>query len=58
MRMMNWTALGLAAGMSSCSLMASVTSVAPAPVPGATAVAQQAATPAATILSRSAPRPA
>jgi hypothetical protein len=65
MRMMNWAALSLAAGMSSCSLMATPTPLArvaipqlAAPQPAATVVAREAAAPAANILSRSAPAPA
>jgi hypothetical protein len=60
MRMMNWAALGIAAGMSSCSLMATPAPVARVaiPQPAATVVAREAAAPAAEILSRSAPRPA
>ena len=58
MRMMNWAALSIAAGMSSCSLMATTTPVAPAVVsPPAAAVADRAAptpAPAADVASRTA----
>jgi hypothetical protein len=60
MRMMSWAALSIAAGMSSCSLMATTTPVAPVavPQPSATVANREAPAPApaAIILSRSAAR--
>jgi len=54
---MNWAALSVAAGMSSCSLMATTTPVARMAIPQPS-VKIAVSTPAAYALARSAPRPA
>jgi hypothetical protein len=55
MRMMNWAALSVAAGMSSCSLMATPTPVAQMAIPQSS-VKVVASTPAAYVLTRPAQR--